>query len=169
MATYSAESRTRSAPLRQIRWVTQKLSGLIGQRNRSGTKSRSHKGLNGTEKKRESGGSGSVGGSQAGGVRANATDDWTSNGSSDDIPGQRKIWFNIPLPDEVKDDAGRPLVRFDRNKIRTAKYTPLTFVPKNLWYQFHNIANVYFAFLVILAVSWLMQISLAPQSLHICV
>ena len=156
MATYSTEGRARSAPLRQIRWATQKLSGLSGQRSRSGSKNQPHKGLNGTEKKRDSAGTGSAGGSQAGGVRANASDDWASNGSSDDTPGQRKIWFNIPLPDEAKDDAGRPLVRFDRNKIRTAKYTPLSFIPKNLWYQFHNIANVYFAFLVILAVSWLM-------------
>ena len=153
MAAYSAEIRTRSAPLRQIRWATQKLAGITGQGNQSGTKSRTRKGLNGTEKKRESGGTGSAGGSQAGGVLANATEDWASNGSSDDTPGQRKIWFNIPLPHEMKDEAGRPLVRFDRNKIRTAKYTPLSFVPKNLWYQFHNVANVYFAFLVILAVS----------------
>jgi phospholipid-translocating ATPase len=29
----------------------------------------------------------------------------------------------------------------------------LSFIPKNLWYQFHNIANVYFLFLIILNVS----------------
>lgn len=30
------------------------------------------------------------------------------------------------------------------NFIRTSKYTPLTFLPLNLWYQFHLFANIYF-------------------------
>ncbi|KHJ32142.1 putative calcium transmembrane m [Erysiphe necator] len=63
----------------------------------------------------------------------------------------RNIYFNIPLPPEALDEDGDPLVQFKRNKIRTAKYTPLSFVPKNIWFQFHNIANVYFLFLIILA------------------
>lgn len=66
--------------------------------------------------------------------------------------GPRNIYFNIPLPPEALDEEGDPLVQFKRNKIRTAKYTPLSFVPKNIWFQFHNIANVYFLFLIILAV-----------------
>ncbi|RKF60373.1 Phospholipid-transporting ATPase DNF1 [Erysiphe neolycopersici] len=65
--------------------------------------------------------------------------------------GPRNIYFNIPLPPEALDEDGDPLVQFKRNKIRTAKYTPLSFVPKNIWFQFHNIANVYFLFLIILA------------------
>lgn len=36
------------------------------------------------------------------------------------------------------------------NKIRTTKYTLLSFVPKNLFEQFHRIANVYFIFIVLL-------------------
>ncbi|XP_041973031.1 phospholipid-transporting ATPase VA [Aricia agestis] len=36
------------------------------------------------------------------------------------------------------------------NKIRTTKYTLLSFIPKNLFEQFHRIANVYFIFIVLL-------------------
>jgi len=65
----------------------------------------------------------------------------------------RTIYFNIPLPASDKDEEGHPIVTYTRNKIRTAKYTPLSFVPKNLWFQFHNIANIYFLFIIILCVS----------------
>ncbi|XP_072941971.1 phospholipid-transporting ATPase VD [Epargyreus clarus] len=36
------------------------------------------------------------------------------------------------------------------NKVRTTKYTLLSFIPKNLFEQFHRIANVYFIFIVLL-------------------
>lgn len=36
------------------------------------------------------------------------------------------------------------------NKIRTTKYTLLSFVPKNLLEQFHRVANLYFIFIVLL-------------------
>ncbi|GBP07068.1 Probable phospholipid-transporting ATPase VD [Eumeta japonica] len=36
------------------------------------------------------------------------------------------------------------------NKIRTTKYTLLSFIPKNLFEQFHRIANLYFIFIVLL-------------------
>ena len=64
----------------------------------------------------------------------------------------RTVYFNLPLPPEARDEDGHPLTHYTRNKIRTAKYTPLSFVPKNLWLQLHNIANVYFIFIVILGV-----------------
>lgn len=70
-----------------------------------------------------------------------------------DGQGPRKLFFNIPLPPEAVDEEGNPIKHYRRNKVRTAKYTPLSFVPKNIWYQFHNIANVYFLLLIILAVS----------------
>ncbi|CAG9995747.1 unnamed protein product [Clonostachys byssicola] len=68
----------------------------------------------------------------------------------EDENGGRTLYFNQPLPPEMQDTDGRPLYTYPRNKIRTAKYTPLSFVPKNLWFQFHNIANIYFLFVVIL-------------------
>jgi phospholipid-translocating ATPase len=65
----------------------------------------------------------------------------------------RRIYFNIPIPASERDEEGNLKAHYPRNKIRTSKYTPLTFVPKNLWLQFHNIANIYFLFIIILAVS----------------
>ena len=65
----------------------------------------------------------------------------------------RKIWMNIPLPDYAKTDEGHNINVFVRNKIRTSKYTPLSFLPKNLWFQFHDIGKIYFLFIVILSVS----------------
>lgn len=43
------------------------------------------------------------------------------------------------------------------NKVRTTKYTLLSFLPKNLFEQFHRIANVYFIFIVLL--NWVPAIS----------
>lgn len=73
----------------------------------------------------------------------------------------RRVYFNVPLPQSERDDEGHPIAQYARNKIRTAKYTPLSFVPKNLWFQFHNIANVYFLFIIILGVR-----CRPPASLH---
>ncbi|KAF7541767.1 hypothetical protein G7Z17_g11869 [Cylindrodendrum hubeiense] len=72
------------------------------------------------------------------------------NEDDDEQPESRALYFNQPLPDNLIDEEGHPLQEFPRNKIRTAKYTPISFVPKNLWFQFHNIANIFFLFLVIL-------------------
>jgi len=67
-------------------------------------------------------------------------------------PG-RRIFFNIPLPADARDEEGYPTAHYPRNKIRTAKYTPLSFVPKNLFIQFYNnVANIYFLFVIILGV-----------------
>ncbi|PHH68952.1 hypothetical protein CDD82_166 [Ophiocordyceps australis] len=74
-----------------------------------------------------------------------------SEDGPDDENSSRTLYFNIPLPDEMLLD-GHPKQSFPRNKIRTAKYTPLSFVPKNLWFQFHNVANIFFLFLVILGI-----------------
>lgn len=64
----------------------------------------------------------------------------------------RTIWFNLPLPEDAKNENGLPKATYARNKIRTAKYTPLSFIPKNLWFQFHNVANIYFLFVIILGI-----------------
>lgn len=111
---------------------------------------RFHKNQN--EKKRDSAGAESMTTDLEGNHgETEGSEDGTDNGR--EHGEARKVFFNIPLPPEALDDSGRPVARFNRNKIRTAKYTPISFVPKNLWYQFHNIANVYFLFLIILGVS----------------
>ncbi|AAS54610.2 AGR120Cp [Eremothecium gossypii ATCC 10895] len=64
---------------------------------------------------------------------------------------KRAVYFNMPLPPELTGENGRPVVNYPRNKIRTTKYTPLSFLPKNLAYQFKNAANIYFLLLVCLS------------------
>jgi phospholipid-translocating ATPase len=80
---------------------------------------------------------------------ANGAD--ASDSESDGEDSTRTLYFNLPLPDDMLED-GHPITTYPRNKIRTAKYTPLSFIPKNLWFQFHNVANIFFLFLVILVV-----------------
>ncbi|KAH3678349.1 hypothetical protein WICMUC_001582 [Wickerhamomyces mucosus] len=62
----------------------------------------------------------------------------------------RQIYFNIPLPQEFKDEHGEPSTIYPRNKIRTTKYTALSFIPKNLLFQFSNVANIYFLIMDVL-------------------
>ncbi|KAK6459288.1 aminophospholipid translocase and ATPase [Scheffersomyces xylosifermentans] len=62
----------------------------------------------------------------------------------------RKVYVNYPLPDDLKDAHGHPIIDYPRNKIRTTKYTPLSFFPKNILFQFTNVANTYFLVLIIL-------------------
>ncbi|ORX90627.1 phospholipid-translocating P-type ATPase [Basidiobolus meristosporus CBS 931.73] len=62
----------------------------------------------------------------------------------------RRIFVNIPLPESALDQYGFPKTDFPSNRIRTSKYTLFTFLPKNLFEQFHRAANLYFVFLVIL-------------------
>jgi phospholipid-translocating ATPase len=111
---------------------------------------RFHKGQ--SEKKRDSAGAESTAtdleGNHGG---TEGSEDGTDNGRGS--TEARKVFVNMPLPPEALDENGRPVARFSRNKIRTSKYTPISFIPKNLWFQFHNIANDYFLFLIILGVS----------------
>ncbi|MED6236112.1 putative phospholipid-transporting ATPase VA [Goodea atripinnis] len=43
-----------------------------------------------------------------------------------------------------------PNRHYANNKIKTTKYTVLSFLPKNLFEQFHRFANVYFVFIALL-------------------
>lgn len=79
--------------------------------------------------------------------------------TSPNLGAGRRIFFNTPLPRDARDAQGNPLVAYPRNKIRTAKYTPLSFVPKNLWFQFHNIANIYFLFIIILGAFYIFGVN----------
>lgn len=82
--------------------------------------------------------------------------DGSGEGEEDAEAGNRTIYFNVPIPETEKDEDGVVMFNYPRNKVRTAKYTPLNFAPKNIWLQFNNnIANVYFLFIVILGVSFL--------------
>lgn len=84
--------------------------------------------------------------------------DGTSNKNSQS--GRRTIHFNVPFPTDPSDPNGGTLgpPTYPRNKIRTAKYTPLSFIPKNLLFQFKNVANIYFLFTIILGVSSMLSL-----------
>ncbi|KAG5461223.1 MAG: hypothetical protein BJ554DRAFT_6617 [Olpidium bornovanus] len=67
-------------------------------------------------------------------------------------PGAAKvqIYLNTPLPGSAVDHRGRPIARFPTNKLNSTKYTPLTFLPKNLFEQFRRVANCFFLLLAVL-------------------
>lgn len=54
------------------------------------------------------------------------------------------------LPYESLEKAKQPNRYFPGNAIKTTKYTPLLFIPMNLFEQFHRLANIYFVGLAIL-------------------
>ncbi|KAJ2160388.1 phospholipid transporting ATPase [Coemansia sp. RSA 552] len=69
--------------------------------------------------------------------------------NADGAGAARTVYVNTPMPPAALDARGRPPA-YAPNHIRTAKYTALSFVPKNLLEQFRRAANVYFLFLLIL-------------------
>lgn len=148
------EDDTTPAPTKRTRWATRKLKGRQGSRKRISFLERLHKGQN--EKRRDSSGAESAGNPSVMNTvveEEEEEEEAQATEESQDGPGPRSVFVNMTLPADAVDTNGHPTARYGRNKIRTAKYTPLSFIPKNLWYQFHNIANIYFLFLVILSVS----------------
>jgi phospholipid-translocating ATPase len=127
------------------RWATRRLTVKSSSLKRLAVLNRTHKKSPSNEKNRMSGGGESL--------RVDGTQELDDSSQSGEGNGSRKLYFNLELPSELLDEEGNPTQQFTRNKIRTAKYTPLSFIPKNLWFQFHNIANIFFLFLVILVVS----------------
>ncbi|KAL8950774.1 MAG: hypothetical protein Q9222_003206 [Ikaeria aurantiellina] len=139
-----------SNPVKRIRWATQRVTGSNERHLRHSIKDRfQQRRTASTEKKRQSGDAPPLHGIQEEPESSEPSE------LGDDHAGGRRIFFNIPLPDDAKDGDGHPVAHYERNKIRTAKYTPLSFVPKNLWFQFHNVANVYFLFVILLGIYWI--------------
>ncbi|KAG0233600.1 hypothetical protein BGW42_007349 [Actinomortierella wolfii] len=66
---------------------------------------------------------------------------------------RRRIYVNL-APEAIDPDQDSPagLPHHPTNRITTSKYTPLTFVPKNLFEQFRRIANLYFLFVAGLSI-----------------
>lgn len=70
--------------------------------------------------------------------------------------GIRQVVPNHTVPAKTP-KRDHPNGKYVGNKIRTTKYTLLTFLPKNLMEQFHRVANLYFIFIQLLnwvPVSW---------------
>ncbi|XP_076206227.1 phospholipid-transporting ATPase VB isoform X1 [Aptenodytes patagonicus] len=61
---------------------------------------------------------------------------------------KRVIISNLPFGSKKwKENPNR---HYDSNKIKTTKYTILTFLPKNIYEQFHRFANIYFVVIALL-------------------
>jgi phospholipid-translocating ATPase len=127
-------------PVKRIRWATHRATGIKADNKRHSLKERLHKRIGSGEKKRDSFGK------ETGDVEG------SSEADSEELDSGRRVYFNMPLPASERDEDGTPKAQYARNKIRTAKYTPISFIPKNLYFQFHNIANMYFLFIIILGV-----------------
>ena len=127
---------------KRARWATTRVNSVKARQKRSNIMRRLSR-SKADEKKAEAGGSSSTGSPAS----------QNSDATSEEPEGGRRIYFNQPLPTDMKDEHGKPNIQYDRNKIRTARYTPLTFIPKNLYWQFHQVANVFFLIMVILGVS----------------
>ncbi|OBT97906.2 hypothetical protein VE01_03868 [Pseudogymnoascus verrucosus] len=136
-------------PTKRLRWATQHKKGKQANRTRGSILDRLNRRPSRMEKKRESGVSDTT---SVGGDNGDMREDPEEAETQGEGEGQRKVHFNIPLPPDALDEDGSPATTYPRNKIRTAKYTPLSFLPKNIWLQFHNIANVYFFILIILTI-----------------
>lgn len=136
------------------RWATRKLTVKSSGLKRLSLRNRNNHGIAlGAEKKRASGHSGKSDSTAGQSEVSPPSGDAGKDDAEASHTEPRTIFFGLPLADDFKDEEGNPTQQYPRNKIRTAKYTPLSFIPKNLWFQFHNIANIFFLFLVILVVS----------------
>ncbi|KAJ6003235.1 hypothetical protein N7451_005782 [Penicillium sp. IBT 35674x] len=127
-----------SKPTQRQRWATTRQAGTGGVRKRVSIIDRFHKRHETRDEKRRSNNS------------AVSDDNVSTNGAETPNGEARTIYFNVPIPESERDEEGHLNFAYPRNKIRTAKYTALTFVPKNIFLQFHNIANIYFLFVIIL-------------------
>ncbi|NWU63041.1 AT10B ATPase, partial [Pterocles burchelli] len=66
--------------------------------------------------------------------------------------------WRIVLPDNGRQwkDQNQVSTFYSGNKIKTTKYTWFTFLPQNLFEQFHRLGNVYFFLLLVL--NWFPQV-----------
>jgi Phospholipid-translocating ATPase N-terminal len=125
-----------SKPVKRMRWASRHITGDNAMRKRMSVIKRFQKRSSAAEEKQHN-------------------EEALPNASDPEAGTElqsRTVYVNVPVPEAARDEDGHVKQHFGRNKIRTAKYTPLSFVPKNLWFQFHNIANVYFLFIIILGV-----------------
>lgn len=62
----------------------------------------------------------------------------------------RRVFVNLPLPSYCLTSKGTAAYTYVTNKIRTSKYTIISFIPKNLFEQFRRPANLYFLAMAII-------------------
>ena len=54
------------------------------------------------------------------------------------------------------DNISHPNYSYTRNSISTTRYTVWNFIPKNLYEQFHRLANLYFIF--VMGINWIPEV-----------
>lgn len=128
-----------SKPTKRQRWATTRMGTASGVRKRVSIMDRLHRRSHLNDEKRKS-------------AAANSSNGGDASADGEEKGPSRRVYFNVPIPESERDEEGFPNNNYPRNKIRTAKYSPITFVPMNIWFQFHNIANIYFLFVIILNV-----------------
>ena len=138
-ANENENSTVKENPIKRLRWATKRAKPSDGLKKRASILKRFQHGR-------------SPSGKSTGSDGSEDSDETVASSQTASMTQPRTIFFNQDLPASARDEEGHPLIHYPRNKIRTAKYTALSFVPKNLWFQFHNIANVYFLFIIILGV-----------------
>ena len=73
-------------------------------------------------------------------------------------PKERPVVPNHSVPAGVlHKHKAHPNYGYSSNRIKTNKYSILTFLPKNLFEQFHRFANLYFIFVV--ALNWVPEVN----------
>ena len=80
---------------------------------------------------------------------------WKSSPTTEG-PKTRTIFPNHCFPPNTPPDQ-HPNGKYPSNLIRTTKYTLISFLPKNLFEQFHRFANLYFISIVLL--NWIPPIN----------
>ena len=94
--------------------------------------------------------------------------DRLSNGRVSSI---EKINYEVKYESTVKEDLSLWVTIKQRrnrseltNRIRTTRYNIFTFLPKNLFEQFHRVANVYFAILI--GLNWIPVINAISKTVN---
>jgi phospholipid-translocating ATPase len=152
MASLARNQSEVSLPVNRIRWATRRENEEGGSRRRRSILRRlRHRPKQSSDTNQTPQANNTADNSAAASAKESRSSDETS--ATQQLAEKRTVYFNVPLPDDARDEQGRPKQYYSRNKIRTAKYTPISFIPKNLWFQFHNVANLYFAFIIVLGVS----------------
>lgn len=116
-----------SNPTKRIRWATRRTPGKKGQKKRESILAKL-----GHRRTPSRGSRDSMGSTIKGKIPEDPEAEAGQTGGDDEHADDneqwgpaRQVYFNIPLPAEARDEEGKPLVHYARNKIRTAKYTPL--------------------------------------------
>lgn len=79
----------------------------------------------------------------------------TTTGAADTVEPTRIIFINRPQPD-----------KFCSNKVSTAKYNVLSFIPIFLFEQFRRYSNIFFLFIALLQVSFFFRVLTMKQAVN---